>query len=92
MIEIRGEIYQRYEACAEDRRKKTPARKRVIGRAYYIARNYDEACEMAQRKLRDAGVKGRHYITVRPYYPWLDSAFHGYIREVSQARANHCKK
>jgi len=81
-LQIRGEIYERFRARAID--KKRPAHKQVVGTAYFLARNDDEAEQIAPRKLKDAGVQGRHYIRVEPYYPWLDSAFHGYIRRVEQ--------
>lgn len=50
-----------------------------LGTTFVRCETIERAAELAKSALRLIGVRGRFVVNVKPYLPWYDSAFVGYI-------------
>jgi thermostable 8-oxoguanine DNA glycosylase len=54
-----------------------------LGSTFVQADTEDAAKELGRSALRMIGVRGRYMVEARPYFPWKDIAFIGYVARSS---------
>lgn len=55
-----------------------------LGQTFVRADSEKQAVELGRSALRMLGVRGRYVVNARPYHPWHDISFLGFIAAAKQ--------